>query len=92
MSNPHTQSLLSKDEQHVRESLARLLTKAGGDVCFHEIERISGESEHDCSAHRISCAGVCAIGCVQDQLVNGECKPIRAQRDHVRAVHPAVSS
>ena len=54
MSNPHThQSLLSMDEQHVRESLARLLTKAGGDVCFHEIERISGESEHDCSAHRV---------------------------------------
>src|ERR1700756_3722175 len=54
MSNLHThQSLLSKDEQHVRESLARLLTKAGYDVCFHEIEKISDGSENHRSAHRI---------------------------------------
>ena len=54
MSNLHTpQSLLSKDEQDVRESLARLLTKAGYDVCFHEIEKIYDESEHRRSAHRI---------------------------------------
>ena len=54
MSNPHTdQSLLSKDQQRVRESLARVLTKAGYDVCFHEIEKISDESEHNRSAHRI---------------------------------------
>ena len=54
MSNLHThQSLLSKDDQHVRESLARLLTKAGYDVCFHEIEKISDGSENHRSAHRI---------------------------------------
>jgi uncharacterized protein with PIN domain len=54
MSNLHThQSLLSKDEQHVRESLARLLTKAGYDVCFHEIEKMSDGSEHNRLSHRI---------------------------------------
>jgi hypothetical protein len=46
-------SLSSDEEQSVRESLARLLTKAGYDVCFHEIEKISDESEHHRSAHRI---------------------------------------
>jgi hypothetical protein len=47
------QPLSSDEEQRVQESLRGLLTKAGYDVCFHEIEKISGESEHDCSAHRI---------------------------------------
>jgi uncharacterized protein with PIN domain len=46
-------SLSSDEEQSVRESLARLLTKAGYDVWFHEIEKISDESEHNRSAHRI---------------------------------------
>ena len=54
MPNPHNRQARSpNEEQRVQESLRRLLTKAGYDVCFHEIERISGESEHDCSAHRI---------------------------------------
>jgi hypothetical protein len=54
MSNPHThQSLPSIDEQRIRESLATLLIKAGYDVCFQEIEKISDESENHRSAHRI---------------------------------------
>jgi len=45
--------LHSKDEQRVRKSLARLLTKAGYDVCFHEIEKTPDESENHHSAYRI---------------------------------------
>jgi hypothetical protein len=48
------QARSSNDEQRVQESLATLLTKAGYDVCFHEIEKISDESEHNRSAHRIT--------------------------------------
>ena len=47
------QPLSSDEEQRVQESLRRLLTKAGYDVCFHEIERTSDESENHRSAHRI---------------------------------------
>ncbi len=47
------QSLSSDEDQRVRESLARLLTKAGYDVCFHEIEKSSDESENHYSAYRI---------------------------------------
>jgi hypothetical protein len=54
MSNAHTrQSLLSNDEQRIRESLATLFSTAGYKVCFQEIEKISDESEHNRSAHRI---------------------------------------
>ena len=50
----HTLNRVSSNEdQRVRESLARLLTKAGYDVCFHEIEKISDGSENRRSAHRI---------------------------------------
>ena len=47
------QPLSSDEEQRVQESLRGLLTKAGYDVCFHEIEKIYDESEHRHSAHRI---------------------------------------
>ena len=48
-----TSSSFSNEEQRVRESLAKLLTKAGYDVYFHEIGKIADESEHHRSAHRI---------------------------------------
>jgi len=54
MSNPQThQSPSSNDEQRVRESLSMLLTNAGYDVFFQEIEKISDESENRRSSHRI---------------------------------------
>jgi hypothetical protein len=54
MSNPQThQCPPSNDEQRVRESLASLLANAGYDVCFHEIEKTSDESENRHPAHRI---------------------------------------
>jgi hypothetical protein len=47
------QPLSSDEEQRVQESLRRLFTRAGYDVSFHEIEKISDESELCRSAHRI---------------------------------------
>jgi hypothetical protein len=47
------QSLSSDEDQRVRESLVRLLTKAGYDVCFHEIEKTSDGSENHHSGYRI---------------------------------------
>ena len=48
MSNSHTH-----EEQRVRESLTKLLTKAGYDVYFHKIGKIADESEPNRSAHTI---------------------------------------
>jgi hypothetical protein len=46
-------SLLVDDEHRVRESLALLLTKAGYDVCFDQLNEIADDSVHDRSVHRI---------------------------------------
>jgi hypothetical protein len=47
------QSLLVHDEHRVRESLASLLTEAGYDVCFDQLNEIADDSAHDRSVHRI---------------------------------------
>jgi hypothetical protein len=47
------QSLLVTDEHRIRESLSSLLTEAGYDVCFDQVNELADDSAHDRSVHRI---------------------------------------